>query len=265
MSGRMGIYSQAAGGEVKFLDAYSGAGAAYSLESLSNSTTNVIKARRSSDNAELDFTALDITDGTLTTWTGANDGFVTTIYDQVNSNNMTQTTSSKQGKIVSSGSVITLGGKACIERSTSDYGGYISTYDPNDGAAVKGMYYVGDNNSKRGTIFGSLSGVRDYGFFVTLGSSNAKVDDRPTITASKINGLTNAPATRGESYTATDKHFLMYREIEFNFQYASLALGYRFTSVSSFGMLTFQEMVIFLNTTDSAAKQANINSRYSIY
>ena len=260
----MGIYSQAAGGDVKFLDAYSGAGAAYSLESLSNSTTNVIKARRSSDNAELDFTASDITDGTLTTWTGANDGFVTTIYDQVNSNNMTQTTSSKQGKIVASGSVITLGGKACIERSTY-YGGYISTYNPNDGAAVKGMYYVGDNNSQQGTVFGSLSGVRDYGFFVTSGSSDARLDDKPTITASKINGVTNAPATRGDSYTATDRHFLLYREIEFNFQYDSLSLGYRFTSVSGFGMLTFQEMVIFLNTTDDAAKQANINSRYSIF
>ena len=91
------------------LDTYTAA-AAYSLRQLKTGVTNVVRVRRSSDNAESDFTADEITDGTLTTWTGANNGFVTTIYDQSgNGNNFTQGTASNQPKIVSSGSVITKG------------------------------------------------------------------------------------------------------------------------------------------------------------
>ena len=51
------------------LDQSSGAAAAYSLRNLSASYTgDVIKVRRSSDNDELDFSASEITDGTLESW-----------------------------------------------------------------------------------------------------------------------------------------------------------------------------------------------------
>tara|TARA_R110000823_G_scaffold271090_1_gene390557 strand:- start:449 stop:1414 length:966 start_codon:yes stop_codon:yes gene_type:complete len=98
-----------------FLDTYTNAAAAYSLQKLKSTTTNVIRARRSSDNAELNFTAEEITDGTLTTWTGAGDGFVQTIYDQSGEgNNATQTTANSQPKIVSSGSLVLENGEPAI-------------------------------------------------------------------------------------------------------------------------------------------------------
>ena len=104
------------------LDTYTGSMAAYSLRKLSSSATNVIRVRRSSDNAEQDFTADEITDGTLTTFTGANDGFVTTWYDQSgNGNNITQSNASAQPKIVSSGVVITESGQPAMELSGGDY------------------------------------------------------------------------------------------------------------------------------------------------
>ena len=56
---------------------YPGAAAAYSLRNLIDTTTSVVRVRRSSDNTEQDFSAAEVTDGTLTTFTGANDGFVT--------------------------------------------------------------------------------------------------------------------------------------------------------------------------------------------
>jgi hypothetical protein len=52
-------------GFVGLLDQYTGAAAGYSLRRLSVNTTNVVRVRRSSDNAEADFTADEITDGTL--------------------------------------------------------------------------------------------------------------------------------------------------------------------------------------------------------
>lgn len=94
---------------------YPGASAAYSLRSLLNNVTNVVRVRRSSDNVEQNFTATQITDGTLTTFTGANDGFVTTWYDQSgNSNNASQTTAANQPKLVENGVVELDNGKPCL-------------------------------------------------------------------------------------------------------------------------------------------------------
>ena len=86
------------------LSEYPGASAAYSLRNLINTTINVVRVRRSSDNAEQDFTATEITDGTLTNFTGANDGFITTWYNQAsNTGNLISATAANQPQIVSSG------------------------------------------------------------------------------------------------------------------------------------------------------------------
>lgn len=104
------------------LDTFSGAAAAYSLRKLSASTTNVVRVRRSSDDAEADFTATEVTDGTLTTWTGANDGHVVTWYDQSENTgrDATQATAAAQPKIVSAGTLILKNGKPSIEFDASD-------------------------------------------------------------------------------------------------------------------------------------------------
>ena len=91
---------------VGLLDTYPNASAAYSLRDLASESVGsaVVRVRRSSDNTEQDFTAAEITNGTLTTFTGANDGFVATWYDQSgNSNNAAQSTAISQAKIVDGG------------------------------------------------------------------------------------------------------------------------------------------------------------------
>lgn len=58
--------------------------AAYSLRSFdADADPNVVNVRRSSDGATSDFTASEVSDGTLEAWVGSgNDGYVTTWYDQ---------------------------------------------------------------------------------------------------------------------------------------------------------------------------------------
>jgi len=91
------------------LDTYS-ATAAYSLRQLKTGVTNVVRVRRSSDNRESDFTATEITDGTLTGFCGGGDGFVTTWYDQSGSGNtITQSTAGNQPRLVASGVVQVFG------------------------------------------------------------------------------------------------------------------------------------------------------------
>ena len=65
------LYSAVANPQA-LLETFTGSAAAYSLRSLSASTTNVVKVRRSSDDTEQDFTAADITDGTLLTFVNEN-------------------------------------------------------------------------------------------------------------------------------------------------------------------------------------------------
>jgi hypothetical protein len=61
---------------------YGGAAAAYSLQRLDTSVDNVVRVRRSTDDAETDFTAQEVAGGVLASFCGAGDGFVTTLYDQ---------------------------------------------------------------------------------------------------------------------------------------------------------------------------------------
>jgi len=104
------------------LDHVPGAAAAYSLRRLSNAYTGpVVKVRRSSDSTTADFTAAEVADGTLTAWVGAGDGFVHTWYDQSgNARNAVQTTAGAQPKVVSSGVVVTEGGKPAVQFDGGD-------------------------------------------------------------------------------------------------------------------------------------------------
>ena len=91
------------------LDLVPGAAAAYSLRSLSNSYADpVVTVRRSSDDAEEDFTAAEVADGTLAAFCGAGDGFVYRWWDQSgNANHAVAAADANEPQIVDSGVVIT--------------------------------------------------------------------------------------------------------------------------------------------------------------
>src|SRR6185503_15912978 len=80
---------------------------AFSLRQLKSTATRAIQVRRSSDNAVMDigFTAGgDLDQVALLAFTGGNDGYVTTWYDQTgNGHDALQATVSKQPMIVSAG------------------------------------------------------------------------------------------------------------------------------------------------------------------
>ena len=81
---------------------------AYSLRSLSSDQTNIIRVRRSSDNAEKDFTALQVSNGTLEAFCGVGDGHVSIWYDQSgNGYDARELASQYQPLIVENGSIVT--------------------------------------------------------------------------------------------------------------------------------------------------------------
>jgi hypothetical protein len=115
------------------LDLYPNAAAAYSLRKLRDAYTgSAIEVRRASDNAtqNIGFVNSELDTSTLTTFCSGTNGFVTTWYDQSgNANNATQTTATNQSQIVSSGSVISEGGKPCLQYNNDLYS---STYELTD-------------------------------------------------------------------------------------------------------------------------------------
>ena len=104
------------------LDEFTGSAAAYSLRDLTFLRGGpVVRVRRSSDNTESDFTATQVTDGTLTTFCGAGNGFVRTWYDQSgNGGHLNQESTVSQPTIVSSGSIITVNTKPGIQTDGSN-------------------------------------------------------------------------------------------------------------------------------------------------
>lgn len=135
------------------LDFAPGAAAAYSLRNLSLSYVGpVVTVRRSTDSAEADFTASEVSDGTLAGWAGA-DGFVKQWWDQSGNARHATASGTAQPQIVDSGVLVTEGGKAALQFDGVDDRMSSSLTDlttPFSAVAV----FVFDSLSGNSTVFG---------------------------------------------------------------------------------------------------------------
>lgn len=179
-SGQISDLIQGIGLVAPLLDLFPNAAAAYSLRKLRTAYTgSVIRVRRSSDNAEQDigFDSFDNLDtSTLSTFVGANNGFVTTWYDQSgNGYDATQATAANQPQIVSSGSVISKGIRPSLDfNGTSNHLFYNSNFL--GGSAGSGFAVSSFDNATRAAreiIYGmqDTSGAR-YDFLIARQSSS---------------------------------------------------------------------------------------------
>ena len=113
-----GIISSSGGVNPMLLDVYNGASSAYSLQKLRTLYTGyAIRVRRSSDNTSQDIGFLNgnLDTTSISSFVGANDGFVSIWYDQSgNAYNFEQSTLDYQPKIVSSGSLLTKNSKPTV-------------------------------------------------------------------------------------------------------------------------------------------------------
>jgi len=261
------------------LDQYGGAAAAYSLRNLSiYNTSPVVRVRRSGDNTESDFTAAQVSDGTLAAWVGAgNNGFVRTWYDQSgNGRNAIQTTTAQQPQIVSSGAVLVDGSNPVL------------AFNPS--AAVS------SNQNLTTSAFGLVHpfhvfNVFRFTAFIGTGSTPATVLDGATIGDSidfRENGtnfqiysgayLYNGPIGRS---TATGLYNALYNTSSSTFRYNASLLASGSAGSNNPGGLTIgnyaagsrgapariSELVVYSSSqaANQTAIEANINAHYSIY
>jgi hypothetical protein len=267
------------------LDEYSGAAAAYSLRSLSASTTNVVKVRRSGDDAELDFTASQVSGGALTAWVvaggGTEDGFVVTWYDQSgNGNNATQATAASQPKIVSSGTLVTENGKAALDFDGADFlavndnanlrnssMSFFMAFNNNTAgradwlscgssqAYTSNNYILGTNSQTSGSFFGRTPETQYQPAITDIQNLFSFIADNSTTS---INWYVNAV-----SKISLTSNTIGTDDTTGLFIGCSLSIG----SPSSVVVGVFQELIIY-NSNQSSNRtgiEANINDYYNIY
>ena len=251
------------------LDDYTGAAAAYSLRSLKSITTNVIKVRRSSDNTEQDFTAAEITDGTLTTFTGSGDGFVSVWYDQSeNSVDLSNATASFQKRIVNTGVLNVDNGKPYLEYLGTD---------------TQGLFNVSSGlNSSNGTIYMTYNSSDSNGMLITASllvfigviqnsSSSGLIDlgaGNPTYNA---NGSLITQNNRDDLHTS----YATGQDVLATIENADFSSPGKWNTIRPFvyvqsvftGTSKVKEIIIYNSdkSSDSAGIESNINAEYTIY
>jgi hypothetical protein len=247
------------------LDEFTGSAAAYSLRDLTFLRGGpVVRVRRSSDNTESDFTATQVTDGTLTTFCGAGNGFVRTWYDQSgNEGHATQTTQAIQPQIVVSGTLQTEGSKPVFELNGSDQRLERSTF------SVNGFVFFAAKGVTGGSGFQGLTtslvitdssdprrwALRKTADATVIADTDVSSQIRSLVSCRTlanncsiwVNGVQKATDVTTNAFTASDTH-LFWRD-------------------NSYFKGRVHELIVYNSdqTSNLAGIEANINAHYAIY
>jgi hypothetical protein len=251
------------------LQDYPGAAAAYSLRDLTGTNPDVVRVKRTGDNAEADFNAGEVADGTLTSWVvaggGTLRGWVTTLYDQSgNGPDLPQIYNNNMPYICyASGEMYLENGKPAmyfIGGQWLKYTGWMSLSQPLTILAVfnqPGGDYVYDNSDR--LSLGELSGI-GFGFYA--GSAWVRktnsIANQQALSALMANGASSTHRINGATWL--------------NGNGGTAGIGQNFTVGSAYNanlMLrgSVQEVVIYDadKTSDIVGIEANINDFYGIY
>jgi hypothetical protein len=254
-----------------------GAAAAYSLRYVSDSyTADVVRVRRSVDNAEADFNPTEITDGTLLAWVGntaSDNGYVTTWYDQSgNSNDATQGTAASQPKIVDAGVLVEENGKPAV-----DFDGVDDVF--NMDVNINNNYSVffalnSPTNTTNYILGGNLTGSSPaiiHGYTGTKIEHFTPTGDREdfnTSTVSNSQQLLNVNITNGSSLTTYANNILGASITPItDYSTAKLLRIGNSTTGSNYSNFKAKELIIY-NSDQSSNRgniEANVNDYYSIY
>jgi len=249
---------------------YPGAAAAYSLRNLTSlwGGNAVIKVRESGSNTEQDFTATEVTDGTLSTFCGSNDGFVVTWYDQSgNGYNAIQSTTSNQPQIVSNGQVIFENGNPTLKfDGTDDYFTSIASYNQPftyfvisksfsvsvDKVMIDGSYSLNFVQLKHHQPSGRIIIFAGSILQGLAHNTNQNLHYALYNGSSSQIGLNNGAASSGNAGTNSP---------------TGLTIGSRLAGTGQFWDGNIQEMILY--SSDQSANrsgiESNINAYYSIY
>jgi len=261
---------------------YPGAAAAYSLRNLTENNISVVRVRRDNDNAEQDFTATEVSDGTLAAWVGAgNDGFVPTWYDQSGSgNDASAATDVNQPRIVVGGALVTENSTPAISYSddlltanfplanTSNY--FITTVYRIDTSQDANVRYFALNLASSSINLQLGHNNSDGRYFNRVNNSTTLSANTYTVFGS-VNLLTWSASAGGLAFSrngGTDA-FNQTGSPGANSLIGDGLSIFKGYDLNSYYAKTgrIQELIIYPSdqSTNRTAIEANINAHYSIY
>ena len=251
----LGLAAKNLASEQSFNELFPGATALCSLRNLNDPSSAVVRVRRNSNDDEQDFTAAEITDGTLLTFVGnqaGDDGFVTTLYDQSsNSNDMSQSTAANQMKLVEDGVVLVDGnGLPYMQSDGSD-----DFYDGPSVAQPFTLYYTFENQAGGGTRWLGAQ-------FAKSGGANWGLNFGAFLA---INGVATADLQLAD-FTINSENASVYKN---GVSVGSGAVGPNaFNNQIGSGLVSAPqrpyELIIYDNDTDRVGIQQNIIDYYGI-
>ena len=282
-------YRFSAGGSTLLLDE-TGLGSAHGAYSVARKlrgaySGSAIRVRRSSDNAEQDigFSSDVLDESALTTFIGANDGFIVTIYDQSgNTKDATQSNTSDQAKIVSSGTVTKDNGKPAAELAVGNYYAYSGgTISAQTAVSILGVFNAsaaaGTSNIKYAVgIQGTTSPVAlRYGKtgnssfenklgMITNGSTNAALSSAANTNQLLGIGVGNGTAL---SFYENNNAEVSTTDSTLSFTNDAIGLAAKYDGAFVMGADYWQEGVIWLSDKEAyvSTVKSNVNGFYSIY
>jgi hypothetical protein len=256
------------------LDTYSGAAVAYSAaRRLATAYTGaLIRVRRSSDNAEQDIgydTNNVLDQSALTTFVGANNGFVVTIYDQSgNAKNATQATAINQPRIVNSGSIDLANGlPAMLGDGVNDtlINSTLSLSNPSS------IFTVVDKVGTSGS-FGLFSITGLSGAFTLLSTGYHFYQNGPSFSPNYLNNnqslLVTKTATTGTNWEFYGNNTTVTNSGEnIGTTIGDVVSLYARGGGSAWSNMYMQEFIVWNSNqmSNRAGIQTNINTFYSIY
>ena len=240
------------------LDTYSGAAAAYSLRKLSSTYTgDAVEVYNGSSYADIGFNVFGELDTVaLASHCGSNDGFVSKWYDQAGSNDATQTTTANMPKIYDGTTGVELKNARPIMINTNGNAHLVSSLQINGGTHVFHVQGITTTYPLCISLGGGFAYYMYGNALSTIGASDWYVDGQL--------GTDRGIGSRQNLYTyAGTNNFIASASISTT----STNPVYLGTSVSNYGMLNMQEMIIY--PSDQSANRTNIedniNTFYSIY
>ena len=270
---KLGIYSQQNQATVSLLlDTYP-ATAAYSLRKIRTAYSgSAIRVRRSLDNAEQDIGfdgSNNLDTSSLLSFVGANNGFVTTWYDQQGSDNATNVTAAQQPQIVSSGSVIYEG-----SLPTLDFAGAQQLIKSSTALSDVSLFTVmtSNNASSEMTAINLQDGTNTCFLHLNRSTNNSLVYGSYNGTAVSQEGGNISGQLLASGFSIFNSSANLFIDgVDVNQAYlgrsnfGNSTIGSR---SGSFWLTGNVSEFIYYNSSQSAnrtAIEANINSYYSIY
>lgn len=268
------------------LDLYPNAAAAYSVRLLRTAYAgSAIRVRRSSDNTEQDigFVAGNLDTSALLSFVGANNGFVTTFYDQSgNARNMTQATAANQPQIVVSGSLLTQGGKPIMKFTSSSQVLNAATFALSvNRTYIMTLYNVTNLTASYkiylGAVAGGVSNLVNgiYGQFADSNTTQSHVGSGSAFNVVGITQTANNAYFLLGAYVQGSSQHQHYRNGVLNAQNTSLTISpttnnqvnsIMFNAANGSDIRT-NEAVIYdsYQSSNRTGIEANINAYYAIY